>query len=139
MEEMLESRSADVSGRVTIRPAKRGEMPAIRSLIATFPDELVQDDLPRLASFFVAVEGREMVGCCALQIYSKRLAEVRSLAVAPGHRGQNIAARLVESCRERARERGVRQLLAVSSEPKFFERHGFEVNSGWKTALFSTL
>ncbi len=100
-----------VSGRVTIRPAKRGEMPAIRGLIAKFPDELVQDDLPRLPSFFVAVQAQEIVGCSALQVYSKRLAEVRSLAVSPRHRGQKIAARLVEQCRERARKRGVKQLL----------------------------
>ena len=138
MEWMLQSRSAGAGIAVQIRPAKRGEMPAIRRLIAAFPDELVQNDLPRLPSFFVAVEAREIVGCCALQIYSKRLAEVRSLAVSSGHRGQKIAARLVDRCCERARERGVKQLLAVSSEPKFFERHGFKIHSGWKTALFAT-
>lgn len=134
---MFESRSSGASGGLTIRPAKRGDMPAIRRLIAAFPGELDQESLPRLPSFFVAADNDEIVGCCALQVYSPRLAEVRSLAVSRKHRGRGIAVGLVEKCRERARERGVRQLLAVSSEPEFFERLGFQVHSGWKTALFA--
>ena len=132
---MLESRPVGLR----IRPARPGEMPAIRRLIAEFPDELVQEDLPRIPSFFVAEVRKEIIGCCALQIYSQRLGEVRSLAVQRAYHGRGIAARLVERCRARARDRGVKQLLAVSSEPSFFERHGFEVHSGWKTALFSNL
>lgn len=112
-------------------------MSAIRRLIAAFPGELDQESLPRLPSFFVAAHDGKIVGCCALQIYSARLAEVRSLAVSRDYRGRKIAVGLVEKCRERARKRGVRQLLAVSSEPEFFERLGFKVHSGWKTALFA--
>ncbi len=134
---MSESRPSGASGRIAIRPAKRGDMPAIRRLIAAFPGELDQESIPRLPSFFVAAHRAEIVGCCALQVYSARLAEIRSLAVRPDYRGRKIAVRLVERCRERARERGVRQLLVVSSEPEFFERRGFKVHSGWKTALFA--
>ena len=134
---MSEIRLSGASGRIAIRPAKRGDMPAIRRLIAAFPDDLDQESIPRPPSFFVAVHNAEIVGCCALQVYSARLAEVRSLAVRLDYRGRKIAVRLVERCRERARQRGVRQLLAVSSEPEFFERLGFEVHSGWKTALFA--
>ncbi len=134
---MSESRPSGASGRITIRPAERGDMPAIRRLIDAFPDELDQESIPRLLSFFVAEHNAAIVGCCALQVYSRRLAEIRSLAVRPDCRGQRIAVRLVEKCRERARERGVRQLLVVSSEPEFFERRGFRVHSGWKTALFA--
>ena len=128
-----------IVGDLVIRPARRGEMPRIRELIRIFPNELVQFELPRIQSFFVAERDGEIVGCCALRVYSKRLAEVRSLAVHPDHRGQGVAGSLVDACRERGRERGVRQLLAVTSEPKFFESHGFTVYPGWKTALFHDL
>lgn len=128
-----------VRADVIVRPARRGEMASIRGLIALFPDELVQKDIPRIPSFFVAEHRGEIVACCALQVYSRRLAEVRSLAVREDYRGQGIAARLVDACRERGRQRKVRQLFAVTSSPEFFERRGFTVHSGWKTALFANL
>ena len=114
-------------------------MPWIRELIALFPNELLQEDLPRIPSFFVAEVRGRIVGCCALQVYSRRLAEVRSLAVHPEFQGRGIAARLVAACRRRGRERRVKQLFAVTSEPEFFERRGFTVHAGWKTALFASL
>lgn len=122
-----------------IRPARFGEMPQIRDLVAFFPGNLIQVDIPRIPSFFVAEHGGEIVGCCALQVYSRRLAEVRSLAVRPDYRGQGIGTQLVEACRRRGRERRVRQLFAVTSEPRFFEARGFAVHAGWKTALFADL
>ena len=128
-----------VGGDVIIRPARRGEMASIRGLIALFPGELVQEDIPRIPSFFIAEHRGEVVGCCALQVYSRRLAEVRSLAVRGDYRGRGIAARLVDACRERGRQRKVKQLFAVTSAPEFFERRGFTVHSGWKTALFANL
>jgi len=111
-------------------------MPAIRRLIAGYPHVLVQEDLPRVPSFLVADHDGEIVGCCALQIYSRRMAEIRSLAVVPGSEKRGIGRRLVEQCLERARERGVKQVLAVSSEARFFEALGFSTFFREKTALF---
>ena len=126
-------------GKITIRAAQPGERPAIRRLIRLYPAELVQDDLPRISSFFVAEKDGSIIGCCALQVYSRRLGEVRSLAVHPDFRGQGIAACLVDACRRRGTERKVRQLFAVTSEPGFFEGCGFTVHAGWKTAVFANL
>jgi len=111
-------------------------MLAIRSLIGRYPQQLVQQDLPRPASFVVAVSADKIVGCCALQIYSRRLAELRSLAIDPDFIGLGIAKTLVERCLRRARERNVKQVLAVSSEAAFFERCGFSTFFREKTALF---
>lgn len=124
---------------VAVRPAKAGELPAIRRLIGLYPDELVQDELPRVSSFFVAESNGSIIGCCALQVYSRRLAEVRSLAIHPDFRGKGLAAQLVDACRRRGIERRVRQLFAVTSEPGFFEGCGFTVHTGWKTAVFANL
>ena len=128
-----------IAREVVVRPARHGEMGPIRELVSLFPKQLIQTDLPRIRSFFVAEHRGSIVGCCALQVYSRRLAEVRSLAVHPDYRGAGIAARLVDECRKRGRQRRVKQLLAVTSEPEFFEGHGFAVHSGWKTALFADL
>ena len=125
--------------RVEIRPAAKGDMAAIRDLIRLFPGQLVQQNLPRVASFFVAYAGGKLVGCCALQIYSKRLAEVRSLAVHPDFQDRGVASKLVERCTERARERGVRELFAVTSQTSFFDRLGFATFRREKTAMFLEL
>jgi amino-acid N-acetyltransferase len=114
-------------------------MPAIRALIRLFPHQLVQKDLPRVSSFFVATINEEPVGCCALQVYSKRLAEVRSLSVHPDLHTRGIASKLVEACKQRASERGVKELFAVTSQREFFEKLGFATFRREKTAMFFDL
>jgi len=114
-------------------------MAGIRSLIRLFPRQLVQQDLPRVTSFFVASSGDRLVGCCALQIYSKRLAEVRSLSVHPEFQDQGVASRLVQCCIERAEERGIRELFAVTGQSSFFGRLGFATFRREKTAMFYEL
>jgi amino-acid N-acetyltransferase len=121
---------------VQIRPARKGDMAAIRRLIRQFPQQLAQTNLPGLPSFFVAEQAAELIGCCALQIYSKRMAEVRSLAVRPDFQDRGVASKLVKRCTERARERGIRELFAVTSQTSFFERLGFATFRREKIAMF---
>lgn len=125
--------------RFQIRPAQSEDMPAIRSLVRLFPQQLVQRDLPRVSSFFVATHKGSLVGCCALQIYSKRIAEVRTLAVQPEFQDQGAAKLLVQACQRRARERGVKELFAVTSQTDFFARQGFATFRQEKTAMFYDL
>jgi N-acetylglutamate synthase-like GNAT family acetyltransferase len=125
-----------LEAKVTVRPAVVEDMPLIRELIREYPKRLVQKDLPRTPSFFVAELAGRVVGCCALQIYSRRLGEVRSLAIHPEFRGMGIGRKLVAACQTRARERGVKQLLAVTSEVMFFECCGFKTFFGERIALF---
>lgn len=120
----------------TIREAQRHDRPAIRRLIRSFPEQLWQKDLPQTSSFFLAEYAGQIVGCCALQIYSRRLAEVRSLAILPAYRGRGAALGLVKACKLRAAERGIKQVLAVTSEVAFFERCGFSAFRRERTALF---
>src|SRR5436190_23733725 len=128
-----------VSSRPEIRPARNEDMAEIRALIRSFPRILVQRNLPRVPSFFVARVGGRLVGCCALQVYSKRLAEVRSLAVHPDFQDRGLASDLVERCTQRARERGVKELFAVTSQTSFFARLGFATFRREKTAMFLEL
>ena len=121
---------------VSIRPAKPGEMPSIRALLRLYPEQLAQKNLPGISSFVVAIVAQRIVGCCVLQIYSKRLAEVRSLVVHPDFQNRTIASRLVEHCKHRARARGVRELFAVTSETSFFGRAGFSTFRREKIAMF---
>ena len=114
-------------------------MPAIRTLVRLFPKQLVQRDLPRVTSFFVATTKGKVVGCCALQIYSKRIAEVRTLAVQPEFQDKGVATQLVERCRERARDRGIKEIFAITSQIEFFSSMGFTTFRREKTAMFYEL
>ena len=121
---------------VEIRAARKGDMAGIRSLVRLFPQQLVQQNLPHVASFFVAVSGDRLIGCCALQVYSKRLSEVRSLSVHPDFQDLGVASRLVQCCTTRAQQRGIRELFAVTSQTSFFGRLGFATFRREKTAMF---
>jgi len=122
--------------RFEIHPAEKGDMAAIRSLIKLYPEQLVQENLPRVTSFFVACAGDRLVGCCALQVYSKRIAEVRSLSVHPDFTDLGVASELVERCIKRARERGIREVFAVTSHTSLFGRLGFATFRREKIAMF---
>lgn len=123
--------------RCTIRPATPADEPAIRDLVGLYPDKLIQDDHPLTEKFFVAeAEDGRLLGCCALDVYSKRLAEIRSLAVRTDELRSGVGSALVEACKARAREQGVRQLLAVTSTAGFFEKSGFSTFRQERIALF---
>ena len=96
-------------------------------------DEL--EDLTRHG--FVAVIGKKIVGFAALEIYSVKLAELRSLAVSPDHQGQGIGKALVVACIDQAKKQNVFEVMAITSSDEFFQRCGFDFTlPGEKKALF---
>jgi N-acetylglutamate synthase-like GNAT family acetyltransferase len=99
-------------------------------------DEL-RDLLPTL---FVAESEGNIVGCAALEIYSWKLAEVRSLAVSPAMQGQGVGKRLVDACIDRARAANILEVMAITSADSFFMSCGFDYTlPGEKRALFMQL
>jgi amino-acid N-acetyltransferase len=75
--------------------------------------------------FIVAEDDGKVVGCVHLDEYSPSLAELRSLAVAPGVQGVGIGRALVGATERFARARGYATLFAVSNDTEFFARFGF--------------
>lgn len=69
----------------------------------------------------------EVVGVCGLSIIWASLAEVVSLAVDSSQRGKGLGRRLVEACLEEAQELGIRRVMSLTYEQKFFERLDFVV------------
>ncbi len=122
-----------------IRKASAKDRAGTLKLIRQHPDTLLQHNLPRISEFFLAVEGKNIVGCCALDVYSKRLAEVRSLAVAKEFQGKGIATQLIEACLREAKKKRVYEVLAITAAPSLLERHGFAAFNKEKFALFKIL
>ncbi|MCA9109256.1 MAG: GNAT family N-acetyltransferase [Planctomycetaceae bacterium] len=126
-----------------VRGTKQEDLTAIETFIQPFveagrllprtTDELV-DLIP---SGFIAEYQGQIVGFAALEVYSKKLAELRSLAVADEYRGQGIGRSLVVACLKLAKERNVFEVLAITSEDYFFKSCGFDFTlPGEKKALF---
>ncbi len=127
----------------TIRPARTTDILQLATFLAPFVE--AERLLPRPQSelrqsygqFLIAEMTGALVGCVALEIYSQKLAELRSLAVAPQRRGQGIGQALVEACLARARAARVQEVLVVSSREGFFRQCGFDFTlPGEKKALF---
>src|SRR6202451_1033918 len=108
---------------MNIRKAIEAEFSDVKKIIARYPETLVQDHLPRPEEFFVAEEDGAIVGCCALEVYSQRLAEVRSLAVLPQYQRKGIAKQLVEKCLAEAEALNIYEVLAISGANSLFEKY----------------
>jgi len=119
------------------------DLPQLQELV----DRFVQANrlLPRTAdelhdlvpSGFVAIAEGHVVGFAALEIYSPKLAEIRSLAVDPGYHGRGIGRGLVSRCVQLAVSRNVLEVMAITSSDGFFKACGFDFTlPGEKKALF---
>lgn len=124
---------------MVIRPAKLSDMTAIKQLIGVYPKQLMQTQLPRSQDFFVAIVNKKIVGCCALQVYSRRMAEIRSLAVDKHFQGRGIASRLIDACIARAKKKRIYEILSITSAVPLFKKAGFESFQSEKYALLRVL
>ena len=84
------------------------------------------DIYENLRSFHVAEINGQIVGCCALHIIWQDLAEIKSLAVEPSMTGIGIGKALVEASLAHAKDLGLPRVFALTLEPAFFEKLGFE-------------
>lgn len=131
------------SAPAKIRPANEQDLPLVEAFILPF----VADGklLPRtiselgqlLKTLFVAERDGQIVGCAALEIYSPKLAEIRSLAVSPAVQGSGVGKLLVNACLELAKQHNILEVMAITSSDAFFLACGFDFTlPGEKKALF---
>jgi amino-acid N-acetyltransferase len=133
------------SPSVEIRPVRREDLAGLADFIQPFVAEgrllpRTTEELEELVykGFVAKVDGR-LIGFAALEIYSRKLAEIRSLAVVQEFQGKGVGRLLVEECVERARKRDVLEVMAITSSEVFFRSCGFDFTlPGEKKALFIT-
>ncbi len=126
-----------------IRPARFDDLEGIEDLIEPFVDggkllPRTWDELQSLVpTGFVCEDNGVIIGFAALEIYSRKLAEIRSLCVARSAQGQGVGKRLVQACVDFATERAVFEVMVVTSTEDFFKNCGFDFTlPGEKKALF---
>lgn len=123
-----------------VRKARSDDVDAILAVVNTNTDRLLGRDRDEIAqlldTFWVAEVDGHVVGCCCLEVYSPKIAELRSLAVLPEYRGRGLGAALTDVAVEDAKRRGIPQVLVVTSNREFFERRSFGPCLNEKYALF---
>jgi N-acetylglutamate synthase-like GNAT family acetyltransferase len=135
-------KSAKVA-EVTVRQATSADVHAIHACLEPFVQEgkILRRALNELhdmiGQYIVAEMNGEIVGCVVLEIYSKKLCEIRSLAVHTNAQGTGIGKKLVQACLERAKKESILEVMAVTSSEHFFKSCGFDFTlPGEKKALF---
>ena len=117
---------------ISIRKADPDDLVELSDFIKPFVTS--GDLLPRtfdeledlLSTSFVARLDGKIVGCAALEIYSKKLCEIRSLAVDPAAQGLGIGKKLVVACVGLAQREGIYEIMAISAAEEFFKSCGFD-------------
>ena len=123
-----------------LRKAIKADISGISALILENLDTLLRRKKSEIEGLidttWVVVEDNKIVGCCILEVYSPKIAEVRSVAVKAGFRGRGLGRQLVDAALEEAKKRKVKQVLAVTSNPEWFKQLNFGPCLNEKFALF---
>ncbi|ODA30322.1 N-acetylglutamate synthase [Planctopirus hydrillae] len=128
---------------LTVRQALPADVPALAEFLTPFVAvgrllPRTHDELEILTKHgFIAEIGGRIAGFAALEIYSPKLGELRSLAVSPIYQGRGVGRAVVQAVIDRAREQNVFEVLAITSTEDFFRKCGFDFTlPGERKALF---
>jgi amino-acid N-acetyltransferase len=122
-----------VEVHLQVRPARLGDVPAMVALIGGYADQGVM--LPRTAGElyesirdFLVIEAEPggLAACAAVHIFTRSIAELKSLAVSQHIHGQGLGRRIVEACCDQGRELGLERLFCLTYQVVFFQRLGWE-------------
>ncbi len=118
---------------MNVRNAKISDVKAIHSLISSYAglDRMLfrspADIYEKLQTFSVAELDGRVVGCCSLEIIWSDLGEIKSLAVDQAYTNRGAGTMLVTAALEQAAALGVPKVFALTLEPAFFQKLGFEI------------
>jgi len=115
-----------------IRPAKKKDIRAILLLTkkAVEAEELVRrtrgDIEKNLPDYYIFEIDKNPVACVALHVYpAQQKGELASLYVDPSHENQGIGRKLIQFVENRAREMGLTELIALSTQTfTYFQSKG---------------
>jgi amino-acid N-acetyltransferase len=125
---------------MAIRKATPNDIPTIKELIAANPETILSRSDEELRSlidgFWVAEHDHKVVGCCCLEVYSPKIAEIRTVIVHESARGLGLGAALVKAAADEAERQNIREVMVVTSSPEYFNKLGFGECLHEKWALF---
>jgi amino-acid N-acetyltransferase len=133
MTQAASSPKSSLASGARLRKARTADVLAMQRMINAFADRgaMLHRSLSELyeniRDFSVIEEAGEVVGCAALHVSWRGLAELKSLAVAEHVQRKGYGKRLILACLEEADALGLEQVFALTYVPELFVRQGFRV------------
>ncbi len=115
-----------------IKKATVNDAKLIHSFINKFAkkDEMLPRSLnevyENIRDFFICKDRKKLIGASALHIMWDNLAEIRSIAVLKKYQHKGVGNTLIEQCLKEAKALGVKKVFALTYNPVFFKKYGFE-------------
>ncbi len=114
-----------------LRKANISDANGIRKLVNAYAAEnkmlarSLSEIYENIRDYHVVTYGDQVIGSCALHVFWEDLAELRSLAVHPEHRGRGLGQTLIEHVMSEAPALGVKRIFILTAIPGYFRRAGF--------------
>ena len=115
-----------------IKPTLR-DIIDIKEVLKPYVDEGIildrdEDEIAtNIRSYQLVYENKIPIGVGALHIFSPFLGEIRSLGVKKEYQSKGIGKKLVLSLLDEAKKLGLKEVLVLTYQQKFFEKLGFRV------------
>ena len=115
-----------------IRKAKLKDVNEIRKIVNYFAAEgkmlplSLNQIYEKIRDFTVIEKNGKIIGCGALKIIWKDLAEIRSIAIKKKFQKKGYGKKLIESLLKEAEEIDIKKVFVLTYVPQFFEKFGFE-------------
>jgi amino-acid N-acetyltransferase len=135
---------------IQIKEAKKKDFEELKNIISKGAKEgkilkRNKNELQKLVlqkNLLIAIDEEKIIGLAALDYYSKRFSELRTLYILPEHRSKGAGAMLVNAVIEKAKKKKIKELMTITTKEtaEWFKRHGFcEEAHKLKVALFKEI
>lgn len=121
------------ASEVTLREALPTDVEELHSLLDGFAKQglllprAVDEVYRNFREFVVAEHDGRIAGCAGLRLYSSEVAEIVALAVSEESHGRGVGRLVVEALLAQAKSLGIQRVLALTLQPGFFTKLGFEM------------
>lgn len=120
------------ANEVVLREALPGDVEEMHTLLEGFARQglllprAVEEVYRNFREFVVAEHNGRIAGCAGLRLYTSELGEIVALAVSDESHGRGIGRLMVETLLTQAKSLGLKQVIALTLQPGFFAKLGFE-------------
>ncbi len=118
--------------KIIIRKSKLKDANSIRKIVNNFASEgqmlplSLNQIYERIRDFYVIEKNGKIIGCGALKIIWKDLAEIRSIAIKKNFQKKGYGKKLIETLLKEAEELDIAKVFVLTYNPQFFGKFGFE-------------